>query len=469
MIPSFLLTAIEERAQRVILLDMVLRDGGAQFFELGILELRAVALRYAAGGGQVGKLILDHGQILAGQAIAGLISHVVSLLFIGTQTVFPGFARIMRCFMENWKAKMYRLSLHALPRPAYTKENALIGDVPQKDEIVRALRSLRVVGATVAVFDEKGVTGALAVGQLGKGKSDALIDTVYRVASVTKHVTALCCYRLHEAGKINLDADVDAYLPCSLRHPKKPDLPVTLRRLISHTAGIHDGTLYNASLFKGEKLSQMMQGDSFTENPTAFEYSNLGAGIVACVLEGMLQKSFEEIMQETVFGPLKVRATFLPQKVEGELADAWRILPPSKQANYDAAARRAQPLPKLSVDTEHHYLWSQGNLCISAPDLAKIGVEMMKERYAPLRKMVAPFGARAYNLSMGLGTFIVEDKEICPQKVYGHQGLAYGAVHGLFYDPAAKKGVVVLTSGCSEARNGVLADLNKAMMKKVFQ
>lgn len=371
--------------------------------------------------------------------------------------------------MEKWKAKMYRLSLHATPRPAYTKENALIGDVPEKDAIVRSLRSLRTVGATVAIFNQKGVTGALCVGQTGKGKKDAQIDTVYRVASITKHVTALCCYRLHEAGKIDLDADVDAYLPCSLRHPKKPDLPVTLRRLISHTAGIHDGTKYNQTLFSGEKLSNIMQGDSFTENPTAFEYSNLGAGIVACVLEGMLQKGFEEIMQETVFTPLKVQATFLPQRVEGELADAWRILPPSKQANYDAAARRAQPLPELTVDTEHHYLWSQGNLCISAVELAKIGVELMKERYAPLRKVVAPFGARAYNLSMGLGTFIVEDQEICPQKLYGHQGLAYGAVHGLFYDPAAQKGVVILSSGCSEARDGVLADINKAIMKKVFR
>lgn len=371
--------------------------------------------------------------------------------------------------MENWKAKMYRLSLHAVPRPAYAVENALTGDVPQKDELVQVLRSQRAVGATIALFDGKGVTGALAAGQIGRGKANAQIDTVYRIASVTKHVTALCCYRLHEAGKINLDADVDAYLPCSLRHPKKPDLPVTLRRLISHTAGIHDGTLYNASLFKGEKLSKMMRGDSFTENPTGFEYSNLGAGIVACVLEGMLQKSFEDIMQEALFAPLKVQATFFPQKVTGDLADAWRILPPSKGANYDAAARRAQPLPDLAPDTEHHYLWSQGNLCISAPDLAKIGVEMMKERYAPLRKLVAPFGARAYNLSMGLGTFIVEDQEICPQKLYGHQGLAYGAVHGLFYDPAAQKGVVILTAGCSEARNGVLADVNKAIMKKVFK
>lgn len=371
--------------------------------------------------------------------------------------------------MEKWKANMYRLSLRLLPMPTYKKENALTGDFPQAEDVVRILRRQRAVGATVAVFDEKGMTGALCVGHLGLDKTETQLDTVYRIASITKHVVAMACYRMHEAGKIDLNADVDPYLPCSLRHPKAKDLPVTLKRLLSHTAGIHDGTLYNASLFKGLSLSEMMQGDSFADNPTAFEYSNLGAGIIACVLEGMLKKPFEEIMQENLFKPLRVTATFYPQQVEGELADAWRILPRSKQANYDAIARRAQPLPENQADTEHHYLLAQGNLCISAGNLAKIGTELMKERYAPMRKMIASFGARAYNLSEGLGTFIVEDREICPQKLYGHQGLAYGAVHGLFYDPDAQKGVVILTAGCSEARDGVLADINKEIMKKVFR
>ena len=196
--------------------------------------------------------------------------------------------------MENWKAKIYRLSLHAQLQPPYTQENALVGAVPDAAEIVRILRAQRALGATVAFFDQKGMTGALAAGVIGRGRADAQVDTVYRIASVTKHVVAMACWRLHEAGRIDLNADVDAFLPCSLRHPKAPDLPVTLKRLLSHTAGIHDGTLYNTSLSKGLTLSQMMQGDSFAEEAAAFEYSNLGAGIVACVLEGMLRRSAED-------------------------------------------------------------------------------------------------------------------------------------------------------------------------------
>lgn len=92
----------------------------------------------------------------------------------------------------------------------------------------------------------------------------------------------------------------------------------------------------------------------------------------------------------------------------------------------------------------------------------------MQPRYADMRRGIAPFGARAYNLTEGLGTFIVQDAAVCPQTLYGHQGLAYGAMHGLFYDPQSRRGFALLTSGASEARDGVLSDLNKAIMRQVF-
>lgn len=371
--------------------------------------------------------------------------------------------------MEKWKAKLYRLSLRAMPLPEYTEPNAVYGAFPQAEEIVKILRAHRALGATVALFDETGMTGALCVGQTGKDGSKTGVDTVYRIASVTKHVVALLLMRLSEAGMIDLDADVDGFLPCSLRHPKAPDMPVTLRRLMSHTAGIRDGEAYTASLAGGKQLTEVLRGDCFADAPDGFEYSNLGAGIIACVLEGMLKKGFEEILNEALFAPLQVTATVFPQRVEGDLADAWRVLPPAKQAGYNAQKRRLMPLPDLAPDPARHYLWAQGNLCITAENLSKIGAELLKAHYAPMRRAVASFGARAYNLDMGLGTFIVRDSAICPQLLYGHQGLAYGAVHGLFYDPDQKRGVVILTSGCSEARDGVLADINKAIMKKVFR
>ena len=293
-------------------------------------------------------------------------------------------------------------------------------------------------------------------------------DTIYRAASVSKFITALGAMKLKEQGKINLDADIAAYFPHSLRHPKAPDTPITLRMLLSHTAGIHDGERYNNGIAQGMPLSEILQGDSFCDHlpHEKWEYSNLGAGIGGTVMEAMCQTDFETLMQETLFAPLQVNATYYPQKTQGLLADACRILPPQKAPNFDAEKRKRRPLPAEEINPESHYALAHGNLCLSAADLARLGIAGMvpgfltQDSLAEMRKIICPFGDRANNLSQGIGTFILQEPRILSRPLFGHQGMAYGAVHGLFFDPEAKKGLAVLTTGASEARNGVLADLN---------
>ena len=85
-----------------------------------------------------------------------------------------------------------------------------------------------------------------------------------------------------------------------------------------------------------------------------------------------------------------------------------------------------------------------------------------------MRRPIAGFGARANNLSQGVGTFILQDPSLSPRPLYGHQGMAYGAVHALFFDPAIRRGVALLTSGASEARRGVLADLNAGVIRYLW-
>ena len=381
--------------------------------------------------------------------------------------------------MEKWKASLYRCLLTVSPSPAWLQKcgkmhraDAAISE-KQAEKIILALRRHRAVGAAVTLFNGQGILGTVTYGasQIKDGMPVPVTrDTAFRAASVSKHVTALAVMRLAQAGQIDLDADVDAFLPCSLRHPKAPNLAVTLRRLLSHTAGIQDGSAYAAACQAPVPLSELMKADCFAPEPDCFVYSNLGAGIIACVLEGMLKTDFESILQKTLFEPLAVDASFYPQKIQGEIADAYHVLPARQVVApaLDNALRRTRPMPDTTPDSSLHYLLAQGNLYISAPNLAKIGCEAMLPRYDAMRREIVPFGKRAYNLSEGLGTFIVRDAAVCPQIVYGHQGLAYGAMHGLFYDPESRRGFALLTSGASEARDGVLSDLNKSIMKLVF-
>ena len=364
--------------------------------------------------------------------------------------------------MKNWT--LYRWALQLIP----VRGQASISTFSQKDSPESVFKRHRVLGGTLALFDESGIREAMAFGVSHLSGEKAALDTVYRAASISKFVTALGAMRLKEQGRLSLDQDVNAYLPFSLRHPKAPDTPITLRMLLSHTAGIHDGDAYNAGIARGEGLSRLLQDDSFTDHPprTQWEYSNFGAGIAGVVMECACHTDFETLMQETVFDPLGVTATYYPQKVQGDLADAVRILPRSKAPDYNAAQRRARPLPPAKVDVEQHYALAHGSLCISVPELVKVGMAGMQPGFLQedslldMRKKITSFGQRAPNLHQGIGTFLLMEPRITPHWLYGHQGMAYGAVHGLFFDPETGRGLAVLTTGASEARRGVLSDLN---------
>jgi len=81
-----------------------------------------------------------------------------------------------------------------------------------------------------------------------------------------------------------------------------------------------------------------------------------------------------------------------------------------------------------------------------------------------MRSPLASLGARDPHLRQGLGMFILRDARIGPMTLYGHQGMAYGAVQMLFLDPDAGRGIISLTVGASEAREYILADLNRDLL-----
>jgi CubicO group peptidase (beta-lactamase class C family) len=61
---------------------------------------------------------------------------------------------------------------------------------------------------------------------------------VYMNGSVQKVVDATAILQLHETGKIDLDADISDYIPFEIKHPEYPDIPITIRMLLSHRSGL---------------------------------------------------------------------------------------------------------------------------------------------------------------------------------------------------------------------------------------
>jgi CubicO group peptidase (beta-lactamase class C family) len=142
-------------------------------------------------------------------------------------------------------------------------------------------------------------------------KIPATPDTRYRLASISKPITAVGILRLMQEGKLNLDDEVQKYVPY---FPRKR-WPVTIRHLLGHLSGIshyrnydeeghftkHFTTEESIGVFKDWELEQ--------EPGTKYNYTTYGFNLLGAVIEGASGKPYEEYMRENVWKPLGMNNT----------------------------------------------------------------------------------------------------------------------------------------------------------------
>jgi CubicO group peptidase (beta-lactamase class C family) len=160
-------------------------------------------------------------------------------------------------------------------------------------------------GLSVAIATENQIRWAN-----GYGVSDlenfvpAKANTVYRLGSISKPITAVAVMQLVERGKIDLDAPVQKYVPS---FPEKP-WPITSRLLLAHMGGIRH--------YRGEEINitrhydRLLDGlDIFKNDPLLFEpgtrysYTTYGYNLLGCVIEGASGMKYVDYVRENIFQP----------------------------------------------------------------------------------------------------------------------------------------------------------------------
>ena len=186
---------------------------------------------------------------------------------------------------------------------------------------------------SVAVIEKGELAWARAFGAIEKGKPGAPdADTIYSGASISKPIAAVLALKLVERGLFDLDADVNRYL-ARWRVPENDftrQAPVTLRRLLSHTAGttVHgfggfppDGplpTLVDVLEGRPPAKTQPVVVDKRPGGST--RYSGGGTLIVQLMLEEASGTPFAELARLELFEPLGMtRTTF-----ENPLPETWQ-------------------------------------------------------------------------------------------------------------------------------------------------
>jgi CubicO group peptidase (beta-lactamase class C family) len=229
----------------------------------------------------------------------------------------------------------------------------------------------QLAGAVTAVASRDAIKSVEAIGARDIGAKSAMSEnSVFWIASMSKPMTATALMMLVDEGKLRLDDPVERYLPefhgqmvLKEKLPdgvvlKKPDHPITVRELLSHTSGLVgrsplEHELDTLSLREGV-ITYALSPLQF-EPGTRYEYCNPGINTAGRLIEVASGVRYEEFMERRLFGPLgMVDTTFWPNTEQlKRLAKSYRPAPGGKgleeikitQLTYPLDDRRRHPYP----------------------------------------------------------------------------------------------------------------------------
>ncbi len=193
--------------------------------------------------------------------------------------------------------------------PAACGEVAKPQEAALEQAAAAGIAAARIPGLSVAV-----VSGAGPIWTRAWGFSDmenhvvTSPRTVFRLASIAKTFTATAAMALVEKGELNLDAEVQAYVP----FPRKK-WPITTRQLLGHQAGIrhYNGPDFNSTRhYSGvlESLTIFALDPLLHEPGTKYFYSSYGFNLAGAVVERAAKKNYAEFVRETVLVPAGVES-----------------------------------------------------------------------------------------------------------------------------------------------------------------
>ncbi len=199
------------------------------------------------------------------------------------------------------------------------------------------LASLSVVAIRAGQPVYENAFGRRFIGNGALPDKPATPATLFRIASISKMMTTLGLMRLVEAGRMDLEADVSAYLGFSLRNPHFPDRAITLRTLLTHTSSLRDeggyswpfATALKDVLAPGAPLYGEGRMWSNRAAPGAyFTYCNLGWGVIGTAMERVTGERFDLLMERLLLQPLGLDAGYnasaLPPAALDKLATLYR-------------------------------------------------------------------------------------------------------------------------------------------------
>lgn len=336
----------------------------------------------------------------------------------------------------------------------------------------RLIRKHHVLGSATLLYDGKDQSLILTDSENPPHHPDQ--ETYFRVASITKIATAVLTMHLADRGMLGLDEPVASNLPLS---PVPEELTgVTLRHLLSHTSGLMDPPTLESDLISGKTISDVVKGMRTSLPGESFHYSNLGYGLIGCVIEAVTRHPLDHVFDMQLFSPLGMKATLSGCSIPAErIMPVTRILPYHKGSDLILT-----PLGRIAMESPdplRHFGHTAGSMYTTVHSLLKLlnvlykddGCYLSSVSVAEMKRTHASYGPASPTLSYGLGLLQINDHGISGSRILGHQGFAYGCGDGAFWEEDTGRLIIFLNGGCSEARTGRLGSANRDFMSWAFR
>lgn len=194
-------------------------------------------------------------------------------------------------------------------------------------------------------------------------------DSVYRLASISKSITAVAVMQLVEQGKVDLDADLRQYVP---EFPPK-DHVFTVRQVLAHLSGIRHykpGEPESKEEYPNTlEAFKRFQDDPLLHKPgEKYTYSTYAYTLLARLVENVSGVTFPEYLRKHVFEP----AGMVASGVEDQ-----RSIVPNRARGY----RRGQEGKPVNSDYANiSYKWAGGGMVSTAPDLCRFGIALLENK-----------------------------------------------------------------------------------------
>ncbi len=348
------------------------------------------------------------------------------------------------------------------------------------------------MGGSLVVFCKDGIIENISYGKADYNRNIPVTNqTKYRIASISKTITAIAIMQLVQQNLLSLDDDIGNILNYDVKNPSYPNTAITIRMLLSHTSSIIDGTTYSSFMQATVNdnpipdLSEILcpggtyyTSGQFTNTVPGiyFNYSNLNYVILGTIVEKISGQRFDIYCKQNICIPLNIDASFNVNDLTdiNQLAVLYRkiygVWTPQAD-NYLGTQPSFTNLEEYIPGTNGGRFGPQGGFRCSAEDLAKIFIALLNkgtyhevqilaeetcsEMFTSQWNYNGTNGNNYYGLfrNWGLGVHITTSTPgsdiilTSSTSMFGHPGEAYGLVSDAYVDTLRQIGFIFITNG----------------------